>query len=73
MLQIEILCGEVTRTDFTVQILLFHLSHKVDLVENLQPVGRGDLTSYILTSVSQLVSCYSMAVLQFTEDMDEKS
>lgn len=57
------LAGIGIHTDFTIQILFFHLAHKVDLVENLQPVGRCDLPSDVLASFSQLIRCDSVAIL----------
>jgi hypothetical protein len=60
-------------TDFSVQELFFHLSDKVDLIENLKFVGGCDLASDILTGVTQLFSGDPVAVLQLTEDVDEES
>lgn len=53
--------GGGRRTDLAVEELLFHLAHEVDLVEYLQSVRRGDLSSHVLACVAQFVCCDSVA------------
>lgn len=60
------------RTDLAVEELLFHLAHEVDLVEYLQSVRRGDLSSHVLACVAQFVCRHSVAVFEFAEDMDQE-
>lgn len=60
----------IEHTDLPVKVSLFHLSDEIDLVENLQAVCWADLASHILACLSQLLCCDSVAVFEFTEDVN---
>lgn len=64
--------GAWRRTDLPVEVPLFHLSHEINLIENLQAVCWADLASHVLACFSQLLCCDSVAVFKFTKNVDQE-
>lgn len=64
--------GWIERTDFAVEESLFHLSHKIDLIQHLQPVGRGDLPPDVEPGIAELFCRDAVAIFQFTQDVNEE-
>lgn len=64
---------EEQHTDISSQVVLFHLSDVVDLVQDFQALSRRDLASHVLTSFFELLSSDVVAGSQFAEDVNEKT
>lgn len=59
-------------TNFAIEESLFHLSHKVDLIQDLQSVRWGDLSPDIEPSIAELFRGDAVAVFQFAQDMNQE-
>ena len=57
-------------TNLAIQKAFFRLPHKVNLVEDLEPVGRRDLATYVLTGLPEFVCRDSVRVSQLAQNMD---
>lgn len=56
----------MTRTEFSIEELLFHLPHEVNLIDDLESMFWGDLAAHVLASFAEFVCGDAMTVLKFT-------
>lgn len=59
-------------TNLFINELLFHLTDKIDFVQHLKLGWRSDLASDILSSFSELLGSYSVAIFKITKYVNEQ-